>query len=298
MILKNIKDSFINKDSEISLQPTNEILNKINEILLNNITKIIQIISSERKFRENGYNFFYLTWEMYNKEYNEENFNKKLKILVNKPYLILPINNEIESYPDILKINLNSHNFQYLNSYLLKYMLVYDLKNLLNNKNDNLIIKKFPLKIKDKFIIGKTYKMTSIKRDFKKKVYYMENNNLLDTSELMLLFNDKTFLIFSELINDDEFVVKYKYNLSNITMYFNKEEEILNRIFVVTNKKNEIEIEIKIKFENSEDCIEATQYLTDKFIQCKNEEYINFKSYFDEKLTEITNEKEDNENYI
>jgi hypothetical protein len=81
-------------------------------------------------------------------------------------------------------------------------------------------------------------------------------------------------------------------------MYFNKEEEFINRIFVVTNLKSEIEIEIKVRFENPSDCQEVSQYLLDKFIQSKNEQYINFKSYFDEKLTEITNELEDNENYV
>ena len=297
-ILKNIKDSFINKNMETSFQPSNGILKKINKILLFIIEKIIQIISSERKYRENGYNIFYLTWEIYNKDYNEENFNKKLKFLINKPYIILPINTEIENYPEILKYNINLHNNQYLNTYLLNYMQIYDLKNLMENKNNNLIKENFPLKIKDKFKIGKIYSINTIKDSLKKKVYYLEKNNLLDTSELLLLFNDKNFLIFSEIINENEFKIKYKYKLSNITMYFNKEEEFINRIFVVTNLKSEIEIEIKIRFENPSDCQEVSQYLLDKFIQSKNEQYINFKSYFDEKLTEITNELEDNENYV
>ena len=296
-ILKNIKDSFINKNLETSLQPTNEIFKKINKILFFIINKIIQIISSEKKYRENGYNIFYLTWEIYNKKYNEENFNNKLKFLINKPYIILPINNEIENYPEILKYDLNLHNNQYLNTYLLIFMQIYDLKNMLNNKNNNLIKENFPLKIKDKFKIGEIYSLNSIKNSIKKKVYYIEKNNLLDTSELLLLFHDKIFLIFSEMINENEFKIKYKYKLSNLAMYFNKNDELINRIIVVTDFKTDIKTEIKITFDNPTDCEEVSQYLIDKFIQSKNEEYIHFKTYFDEKLTEITNEFEENENF-
>ena len=289
-ILKNIKDSFINKNLETSFQPPNEILIKINKILYFIINKIIQIISSEKKYRENGYNIFYLTWEIYNKEYNDENFNKKLKFLINKPYVILPINNEIENYPEILKYNLNLHNNQYLNTYLLNFMHIYDLKSMLNNKNNNLIKENFPL-------IGQIYSLNSIKNSLKKNVYYIENNNLLDTSELLLLFHDKNFLIFSEMINENEFKVKYKYKLSNLAMYFNSNEELTNRIFIVTDFKSNIKFEIKIIFDNPTDCQEVSQYLIDKFIQSKNEEYIHFKSYFDEKLTEITNELDEDENF-
>jgi hypothetical protein len=176
-------------------------------------------------------------------------------------------------------------------------MHIYDLKSMLNNKNNNLIKENFPLKIKDKFIIGQIYSLNSIKNSLKKNVYYIENNNLLDTSELLLLFHDKNFLIFSEMINENEFKVKYKYKLSNLAMYFNSNEELTNRIFIVTDFKSNIKFEIKVIFDNPTDCQEVSQYLIDKFIQSKNEEYIHFKTYFDEKLTEITNEFEENENF-
>ena len=80
-------------------------------------------------------------------------------------------------------------------------------------------------------------------------------------------------------------------------MYFNSNEELTNRIFIVTDFKSNIKIEIKVIFDNPTDCQEVSQYLIDKFIQSKNEEYIHFKTYFDEKLTEITNEFEENENF-
>jgi hypothetical protein len=99
------------------------------------------------------------------------------------------------------------------------------------------------------------------------------------------------------MINENEFKIKYKYKLSNLAMYFNKNDELINRIIVVTDFKTDIKTEIKITFDNPTDCEEVSQYLIDKFIQSKNEEYIHFKTYFDEKLTEITNEFEENENF-
>ena len=301
LLIENLKNLSLSEDNKVLVSFTDEEEDSLIEIQKNLITKIQDNMSDQKIFRENGFLYFTELWNYYHKD-SFENLSKDINTLTSFPFILLQENDKVSDYPLLLKQKLSDTTI--FKDYILLFMNIHDIKEIFfgdKKKKDfqtKLIKEENPLFLKNTFEldINKSYNLNDELKKTSNLIYLNVKlrNNKLENYEDKILLIHTPFIYFGNL-NNEMFLVEYKFNLNSLGMYKSEEDSGKNIVNYYINDGTENIFDISIMFNDEKTCEEIYNKLFEGIQQIKNERYILFRSYFEDEKNLIIGDYEDDE---
>ena len=329
LIILNIMNLSMNSQSIFEFKKNkkeyDELMDNIDNIYKQIIETLLELIKTNKDYREDGYNKFYKKWKIYNKKFDNKKTIELIKDeIMNSTFILIPSEYEKskdEEYPaELSRKNINMKD-NYFQNCLLSFMMLHDLRELLlNNESYNkgkpsvkLIKDEFPLLSKSneitEFEINKEYNLDKINitKIYRKTVSYKNSKSENFEQGELVIYNKH--LYFCTIIQENTVKINLKYILKYVGVYkerndnnneinllmqksqiFDEDNSVGNNFNVNDDEK---EINIVIKFEDEDTKKETAQKINDKILSINNDERLIFDGYFKEIINSMKQIEED-----